>query len=146
MSGSSESGPVGPVEMGITSDPLLFRPVREATENLALAIGFSPEVTGKIVLAMEEALTNVFKHGYAGVKGKPIHVRMDAIDDCGRKGIRIVIRDEAQKVDPAEIRGRELDDIRPGGLGVHLIRTIMSRVDYATHERGMALEMVKYLG
>ena len=45
-------------------------------------------------------------------------------------GIEIRIRDYGQQVDLAKIAGRDLGDIRPGGLGVHLIRAMMSSADY----------------
>jgi serine/threonine-protein kinase RsbW len=48
-------------------------------------------------------------------------------------------------VDPAEICGRDLDDVRPGGLGVHLIRAMMSTADYSRAPGGgMLLVMRKY--
>ena len=59
---------------------------------------------------------------------------------------RILIEDEAEQVDPEEIQPRSLDEIRPGGLGVHIIREVM---DEARFERrpgsdvGMRLEMIK---
>jgi anti-sigma regulatory factor (Ser/Thr protein kinase) len=47
-------------------------------------------------------------------------------------------------VDPATIRSRDLDDIRPGGLGVHIIHEVMDEVRYERRDsRGMRLTMVK---
>ncbi len=61
-------------------------------------------------------------------------------------GIEIVIEDDAMQVDPDTIRSRDLDDIRPGGLGVHIIREIMDEVSYARRDRrGMRLTLVKHL-
>lgn len=145
MSISSEFAGSGPLEMAITSDPVQLASVRDAGEALALRIGFSPQVAGRIALALDEALTNVIKHGYGGQRGRPINIRLDRIEQGGRTGIRVLIRDECAPVDPSVIKGRDLDDIRPGGLGVHLMRTIMDHVDYTPRERGMSLEMVKYL-
>ena len=55
-----------------------------------------------------------------------------------------MIEDEAAQVDPAAMQGRELDDVRPGGLGVHIIREVMDEVVYSKREtKGMRLTMVK---
>jgi anti-sigma regulatory factor (Ser/Thr protein kinase) len=60
-------------------------------------------------------------------------------------GVRIVIEDEARQVDPTRMKSRDLEDIRPGGLGVHIIREVM---DEAVYEKrapvGMRLTMVKH--
>ena len=45
--------------------------------------------------------------------------------------------DFAAPVDESALKGRDLDDIRPGGLGVHLIRTIMDEVQFVTPPAGV---------
>jgi len=58
--------------------------------------------------------------------------------------LRIVIEDEAPQIDPAAIRSRDLDEVRPGGLGVHIIKTVMDEAVYEKRERvGMRLTMLK---
>ena len=42
----------------------------------------------------------------------------------------VLIRDFAIAVDQERIKPRELDDVRPGGLGVHFIREVMDTMDY----------------
>ena len=60
--------------------------------------------------------------------------------------VRIVLDDRAKQVDPATIRSRDLDDIRPGGLGVYLIREIMDDVQFEHRDGGgMRLTMSKRL-
>jgi anti-sigma regulatory factor (Ser/Thr protein kinase) len=134
-----------PIELSITSDPEKLGAVRESAEQLAIAIGFSQDISSKIVLALDEALVNVIKHGYEGASGKPIDIVMSALEPGGPEGIRIVIEDEGRQVDPSKIRGRDLDDVRPGGLGVFLMRSIMDHVEYSPRARGMVLVMIKHL-
>ena len=63
----------------------------------------------------------------------------------GRAGLEIVILDRGKSIDPAAICGRDLADIRPGGLGVHIIRSVMDKVQYRRRSGGgMLLRMVKY--
>lgn len=58
--------------------------------------------------------------------------------------LRIIIEDEARQVDPAQIKSRNLDEVRPGGLGVHIIKSVMDEAVYEPRERiGMRLTMLK---
>ncbi|MEC9374353.1 MAG: ATP-binding protein, partial [Planctomycetota bacterium] len=66
--------------------------------------------------------------------------------DGRRKGIRIVIEDEGRQVDPSKVKGRDLDDIRPGGLGDHIIRQVMDSVTYEQRTgKGMRLILEKMI-
>ncbi|MGP1346208.1 MAG: ATP-binding protein [Phycisphaerales bacterium] len=59
-------------------------------------------------------------------------------------GILIVIDDEARQVDPSIIKSRDLDDVRPGGLGVFIIQSVMDAVEYRHRTpTGMRLVMAK---
>ena len=47
---------------------------------------------------------------------------------------------------PATFKGRDLDQIRPGGLGLHFIRSAVDRVEYDTPPGGgMLLKMIKLM-
>jgi len=100
--------------------------VRRAVEASATLCGFSKEQTQDIILAVDEACQNVVRHAYAGA------LDGDMVVDVRReKGAYLVlIRDFAPSVDPAIIKSRALDDVRPGGLGVHFIREVMDTMDY----------------
>jgi serine/threonine-protein kinase RsbW len=63
----------------------------------------------------------------------------------GRAGaMKIVLEDEARQVEVCNIKSRDLEDVRPGGLGVHIIKQVMDDVVYEKREgQGMRLTMVK---
>jgi len=136
------------VDLSILSDPKNLAVARTAAEQMAREEGFVPADVDGIVLAIDEALANIMRHGYEGRKDCEINIRMEAITgDDGRGGIRIILEDSGKQVDPKAIKGRDLDDVRPGGLGVHIIRTVMDDVEYRRLEQGgMQLQMVKYAG
>jgi sigma-B regulation protein RsbU (phosphoserine phosphatase) len=48
-------------------------------------------------------------------------------------------------VDPAQVRPRDLDDLRPGGLGTHLMREAMDECEFVEPPPGCSnlLRMVK---
>jgi anti-sigma regulatory factor (Ser/Thr protein kinase) len=137
--------PLEPIDIRIPSDPANLCTVREAIRRSAAGAGFEEPDTEQIVLAVDEALANVIKHGYGGCRDQPIHIRIEYAAEPGRSGVRFVIRDFGKSVDPRTICGRDLDDVRPGGLGVHIMKTVMDEVRYAPADGGgTRLEMLKW--
>jgi len=136
-----------PTRIRIQSDPGNLPKVREAVRKVAHEVGFDEDCIARIVLAVDEAITNVIKHGYEGRCDQAVEVCVTRVRENGREGIRFEIRDFGKQVDPDTICGRDLKDVRPGGLGVHIIRSVMDRVVYAPAEGGgMRLSMIKLLG
>lgn len=99
--------------------------VRRAVGDTAAACGFSQEQCQDLMLAVDEACQNVVRHAYAGVADG------DMVIDIRREGESYVVsvRDFAPPADVAKIVPRNLDDVRPGGLGVHFIREVMDDVE-----------------
>ena len=68
----------------------------------------------------------------------------------GRDDHQLVVRlvDFAAPVDCAKICSRALDDIRPGGLGTHFMRSVMDEVAFMTPPPGAGnmLQMIKRIG
>jgi len=100
--------------------------VRRAVEATAHLSGFSKEQTQDIVLAVDEACQNVVRHAYVGALDGDMVVEVQRENS----DYRILIRDFAPPVDESKIKPRDLNDVRPGGLGVHFIREVMDAMDY----------------
>ncbi len=93
-----------------------------------------------VVLAVNEAHANVIKHGYRGDTSQ----RVDISVQIAPQVLTIEIQDYGDQVDEACIEPRDLDDIRPGGLGTHLMRAIMDEVTYdVSSGTGTVLRMSK---
>jgi len=120
------------LEIEILSDPAELTRVRQEAEAFAIKAGLDEKCAGRVVLAVDEALTNIIRHAYAGRADGPIEISMRA---SGLE-LSIVIRDYGQVVHPAAIRSRDLDDVRPGGLGVHIMHECMDKVTYAPAGQG----------
>lgn len=133
------------VRLEMASQPSLLAGARALVSTIAQRSGFNEIQCGQISLAVDEALCNIIKHGYGCREDGRIWI---SLSECQppSPGIQIVIEDDAQQVDPDGIRSRDLDDIRPGGLGVHIIRQIMDEVSYTQRDsKGMRLTLVKHL-
>ncbi len=131
--------------MDLASQARYLAPARAMLASMAQRLGFPEPLCGQISLAIDEAISNVIKHGYDRRPDGRIWISAWHLRHP-RPGIRIIIEDLARQVEPDRIRSRDLDDIRPGGLGVHIIREIMDEAQYEKRaEGGMRLTLVKYI-
>jgi len=135
-----------PVVLQITSETANVAKVRTAVVQAAQRMGFAEPEVSAIALAIDEAIANVIRHGYEGRSGEPIEVTIEGVHRADNHGLQITICDCGRQVDPATIAGRELEDVRPGGLGTHIIKTVCDEVEY-THRQsaGMQLRVLKML-
>ena len=123
--------------------------VRGALEKLTETLGLPPEACRAVVLAVDEALTNVIRHAYLGQTDKPVEVTFRRCQVRGNEGWRdaleIELEDHGIPVKAEEMRGRSLDEIRPGGLGLHFIRENMDKVEFHHEDGNNHLHLTKFL-
>ncbi len=144
------------IRVEVRSNPLYLSGMREMIASVARRLGFADEACGQLALAVDEALCNVIKHGYGKAHDRPIWIELtplggittpEEMSKAGNpvSGLKIVIEDEARQVEPSQIKGRKLEEIRPGGLGVHIIQEVMDSVQYEKRNgTGMRLTMIKH--
>ena len=117
-------------------------PFRQKLKSLLETMGLGEKAVHDVILSVDEALTNVIRHAYGGEKNaKKIQVMLS--DQT--KQIEIVIEDQGPCFDPRTQPAPELPPQKPGGLGIHFVRTLMDRVDYeALKPQGNRLRLIKY--
>ena len=123
-----------------TSETCQLAGVRAAVREFLAGSGFGECEAELMVLAMDEACTNVIRHAY-GHACKPVRLEMSRLSDR----VRFILRDYGRSCDPSRIRSRALEDIRPGGLGVHIIKQAFDLVEYRPRPRGTELRLEKIL-
>jgi len=101
--------------------------IRAATEQAAKFCGAPESWMFDLKMAVDEACQNIVRHAYKG--------RDDAGDiviDFVRRGgaLEVDIMDFADPVDPDTIRSRDISEVRPGGLGVHLIKSVCDEAKF----------------
>lgn len=137
------------LRMELRSNPEMLCIVRNALEQLAQIMGFPEAERRAVVLAVDEALTNIMRHAYQGKTGERIEASFrrvqEARDGAGREALEIVLEDRGVAVDHSKLCGRELDDVRPGGLGLHFIRESMDTVEFRRRWGRNQLRLVKLL-
>lgn len=131
----------GPVVLEIPSDPAALFLVRGLVKRLVARVGFDQETVDRLELAVDEACSNVIRHAYGNTCGGRIVVTLLACEDR----VEFHIRDFAACSNPTEFKSRDLTEVRPGGLGIHFMRSAVDQLHYDTlPEGGTLLRMVKY--
>lgn len=130
------------VEIRVPADPKLLKIVRVTVVHFCEIMGLGEEDCHNTTLAVDEACSNIIKHAYGGSSRKPIIITMRRREHS----LEVILRDYGVRLDPRMIKPRPLDEVRPGGLGVHLIRSVMDEVIYNNRLRGgNQLTLIKYL-
>ncbi|HKT47204.1 MAG TPA: ATP-binding protein [Candidatus Acidoferrales bacterium] len=131
------------------SDPSLLCVVRAAMEQLTEKFGFAAPECRSITRAVDEALSNIMKHAYGGQPGRPIEMLCRRVSPqpamASSDGLEILLSDHGPEVDPSKLCGRHLDEIKPGGLGLHFIKESMDNVEFSRTGGVNQLRLVKYL-
>ena len=126
----------------VPSDPKYLSLVRDVTKRIGMLGGIEEAMIDTLKLAIDEACANVIRHTYKGEAGKKIRIQYKIT----KKAFEAVIEDSGFKVSPELLRGRDLDDVRPGGLGIHFIRRAFDVVTYDENKKkGNRLRLIKYL-
>jgi serine/threonine-protein kinase RsbW len=134
--------------LAVYSNPRWLSVVRGAVERLTETLGFPAVQCRSITRAVDEALTNIVRHSYGNRLDQPIALYFRSAKRCQHGeivgGLEILLCDRGRAFDRNTLRGRPLEQIRPGGLGLHLIRQAMDTVEYTRKGLTNQLRLVKY--
>ena len=119
----------------IKSDPAELKKVRRKVESFCNENIYNIDVF-EVKLAVDEALQNIIRYAYDFDKTQKILIKFEKISD---KSLKVELRDFGTRVSTASIKPRELDDIKPGGLGIHFIKSIAKKMSYEHKEDGGTL-------
>jgi anti-sigma regulatory factor (Ser/Thr protein kinase) len=121
-----------------TSESCRMAEVRHTARSFLKKCHFDESSIELLVLGLDEACTNIIRHAYAHDE-KPVRLEMERLRDR----VRFVLRDYGRPCDPKCIRSRALEDVRPGGVGVYIIRQVFDYVKYEPRRRGTRLILEK---
>lgn len=106
--------------------------VREFTKRAAEECGFSEESTEKIVLAVDEACTNIIKHAYNYYPDGVINISIKFYD----AKFTVAITDSGKHFNPNSVPEPDIREYykqkKIGGLGMFLMKKLMDEVKYST--------------
>ena len=97
---------------------------REVFEKLQIDQNLKDE----LVLAIAEAAQNIVKHAYKNAPNT--EDKMVVQISCMNNKLQIGFYDMGTPVDPGKVKHREIDNVKPGGLGTFFIQQIMDAVEF----------------
>lgn len=130
------------LELNFRSKADQLQKVRCAVRAAVERLGFPPDDVNCIVLAVNEACMNIIQHAYGVTTEGDIILEMFDEPDA----VVFRLTDFAAPIKKERIKSRDLDDLRPGGLGVHLMTQVMDEVDFRNDPEGIGntLHMKRY--
>jgi anti-sigma regulatory factor (Ser/Thr protein kinase) len=111
---------------------------RTTVEKFATDCGFDEKAIADIGLCVNEAMANVIRHAYLNKPGQSMVLTGEFHDG----ELRLRLRDWGSGVNPEPL-AKPPDPLRPGGLGLVCLKSLMDETRFIPQTQGMLLEMVK---
>lgn len=122
--------------------------IRDFIYDQAIEFGFSIEITQKIVLAVDEACTNLIKYGYFQNPDNAINIYIEH----DKNAFIIKIMDTSKSFNPKDRPDTDVKtyirQMLKGGLGIQIIKLVIDEIDYipaSTDNNQNILILKKYL-
>ena len=117
----------------VTNDTKHLIVVRDFVSRLIRASRLAREEENKVILAVDEAVTNIIEHGY---RDGPGIVEVEVRVTTGK--LVVQLRDHAPPFDPTSVPPPDLTrplELRPlGGMGVYLTRELTDEIRHRSPE------------
>lgn len=109
--------------------------IRGFVEQAALSLGGQPEAVGDLIVAVNEAVTNILLHGY---KNRPGDLLLEIHGDDAY--LQVILEDRAPLYDPTKVPEPDvslpLERRLPGGVGVKMMRAFTDDMRYEATAAG----------
>lgn len=130
----------------IKNDTQYLSQVRGLLSSTIDETDLSREEENKVILAVDEAITNIMEHAYDKRLEGWIDIQIEATEDQ----ITIRIQDSGRQFDPIRVEEpdikKHVEQGKQGGLGIYLIRKVMDEVKYRFREgEKNEIKLVKYI-
>ena len=109
-------------------------------DALAARYSISEKTVFDIQLCLEEGISNVTRHGYAGETDGLIRVEFQR----GHDSLVFIIEDKAPQFQPSDAGvpvPASLEELKPGGLGIPLMRQFAQNVKWEPLDQGNRLTL-----
>ena len=102
--------------------------VREFSREVFEKLQINNDLKEELVLAIAEAAQNIVKHAFKN--NADTNELMVVQISCESNKLQIAFYDRGTPVDPKKVKHREIDNVKPGGLGTFFIQEIMDAVEF----------------
>lgn len=130
--------------LSIPSSTRYLEDARRFVETYARQADLTSDTVEHFKIAVDEACTNVIKHSYRGDASHQIDIAVIIDSDY----FTVRIRDEGVPFQPELYKEPDIFELakrrRAGGLGVHMMRRLMDRVEYRQRGTINEVNLTKY--
>lgn len=117
-------------ELCIESDLSKLQEIRDYVINASMRSGFPADIAQNIALAVDEACTNLIKYSF---NYNP-HNKICIAVVVQSKEFNVFISDDGTSFNPTEVPTPDMLEyfrtMKPGGLGIHIMRSVMDDISY----------------
>lgn len=121
-----------------------LKEVRKFFSSIAKHLPIHQDLFDQMVLAVDEAATNIIKHSL-GLNDKKLFTIEIEVEE---NSISIRLMDNGKPFDPQKIPVPDIEESihkkKRGGLGIYLMRQIMDSVNYYQRDSSNVTELIKY--
>lgn len=140
---TAAAAPADTTELVLPNDLTQLEPLRAAMARIGARHAIAQKPLFDLQVALDEMVSNVIKYAWPEGGSHEIQVRITV-----RSGqVEIEIADDGKPFDPLEARAPPVPEPgrrpKPGGLGVHMLRQLVERIDYARVDGRNHLKMIK---
>ncbi len=114
------------------ADACELKKIRQQVEDIVQAVGFDEAQQQKIILALDEAITNIIRHAYKNTEDGEVELAILRQNNT----LSFYLRDFAPEVYDSSIKPRDLTQLQPGQMGINFIDTVMDSWEFATPKDG----------
>ena len=122
--------------------------VRNFIARIAAKYRFTKSELNALTISVDEAITNIIKHGYGNILSGSITMNVNVKND------RLVVEliDQGKSFDPNQVGDPNIPHYvqvrKKGGLGIFIIRKFMDDIQYVTvnHENTLRLIKLRRIG
>lgn len=128
--------------LNVPSDLCVLSTVRTFIENVGTCCGLPPSLIRSLVLVAGEAVSNIIRHAHRNASTAQIQVLFEIVPDH----VVLTFLDEGEPFDIDAVPHFNPAELRIGGRGVYLMRTLMDELHCDPREGdqpGNRLRMVK---
>jgi serine phosphatase RsbU (regulator of sigma subunit)/anti-sigma regulatory factor (Ser/Thr protein kinase)/transposase len=140
-----KAGPTRRFQLRVPAEDRHLAEIRDFIQDVGEKIQIPGKILANTKLAVDEACTNVVKHGYKGRAGF-----IEVVVTGNLREFSIEIRDQGDSFDLRNVKSPDLkmyvETRKRGGLGVFLMNQLMDEVRYRGGADGNVLVMSKRLG
>src|SRR6266850_7277074 len=142
---SPRAGPTRRFRLQVPAEDRHLAEIRDFIQDVGEKIQIPGKILANTKLAVDEACTNIVKHGYKGKTGF-----IEVVVTGNQREFSMEIRDQGESFDLRNVKSPDLkmyvETRKRGGLGVFLMNQLMDEVRYRGSPEGNVLSMSKRLG